>query len=48
LRAWPVGNSAAPALYLKPLVEREKPSNAAPNLKSAPPASAKPDSGDKR
>ena len=36
LRAWPVGNSDAPALYLKPLVEREKKSNAAPNLKSAP------------
>ena len=36
LRAWPVANSDAPALYLKPLVEREKKSNAAPNLKSAP------------
>jgi len=53
LRAWPVGNSDAPALYLKPLVEREKRRNAAPNLKSAPPAgkpaaSAKPDAGEKR
>jgi hypothetical protein len=36
LRAWPVVNSDAPALYLKPLVEREKKGNAAPNLKSAP------------
>src|SRR5262245_30000567 len=36
LRAWPVANSDPPALYLKPLVEREKKSNAAPNLKSAP------------
>jgi hypothetical protein len=36
LRAWPVANSDQPALYLKPLVEREKKSNAAPNLKSAP------------
>jgi hypothetical protein len=35
LRAWPVGNSDQPALYLKPLVEREKKNNAAPNLKSA-------------
>lgn len=42
LRQWPVANSDAPALYLKPLVEREKKSNAAPNLKSAP-QSAKPD-----
>jgi hypothetical protein len=38
LRAWPIANSAQPALYLKPLVEREKKSNAAPNLKSAPTA----------
>ena len=36
LRAWPVANSDQPALYLKPLVEREKKSNAAANLKSAP------------
>lgn len=36
LRAWPVANSDAPALYLKPLVEHEKKGNAAPNLKSAP------------
>ena len=36
LRAWPVANSDAPALYLKPIVEREKKSKAAPNLKSAP------------
>lgn len=42
LRAWSVANSDAPALYLKPLVEREKKLNAAPNLKSAP-QSAKPD-----
>ncbi|HXT23523.1 MAG TPA: hypothetical protein VN749_01705 [Candidatus Eisenbacteria bacterium] len=40
LRAWPVANSDQPALYLKPLVEREKKSNAAPNLKSASPANA--------
>jgi hypothetical protein len=38
LRAWPVANSDQPALYLKPLIEREKKSNAAPNLKSAPAA----------
>jgi hypothetical protein len=38
LRAWPVANSDQPALYLKPLVEREKKSNAAPNLKSVPSA----------
>jgi hypothetical protein len=38
LRAWPIANSAQPALYLKPLVEREKKSAAAPNLKSAPTA----------
>ncbi len=43
LRVWPVANSDAPALYLKPLVEREKKTNAAPNLKSAP-QSAKPES----
>ena len=36
LRAWPIANSDQPALYLKPLVEREKKSNVAPNLKSAP------------
>lgn len=36
IRAWPAANSDAPALYLKPLVEREKKTNAAPNLKSAP------------
>jgi len=42
LRAWPVANSDAPALYLKPLVEVEKKTNAAPNLKS-PPQSAKPE-----
>jgi hypothetical protein len=52
LRAWPVANSDAPALYLKPLVEREKKSNAAPNLKSAPQsgkpeAPAKPNAGEK-
>jgi len=40
LRAWPVANSDQPALYLKPLVEREKKSNAAPNLKSAPTTAA--------
>jgi len=53
LRAWPVANSDAPALYLKPLVEREKKGNAAPNLKSAPQpakpeASAGPAGGEKR
>src|SRR5262245_7713408 len=52
LRAWPVANSDAPALYLKPLVEREKKGNAAPNLKSAPQAvnpqaPSKPGAGDK-
>jgi hypothetical protein len=52
LRAWPAANSDAPALYLKPLVEREKKINAAPNLKSAPQsakpeASAKPNLGEK-
>jgi len=36
LRAWSVSNSDQPALYFKPLVEREKKTNAAPNLKSAP------------
>ena len=36
LRAWPVSNADQPALHLKPLVEREKKTNAAPNLKSAP------------
>src|SRR5215471_13925013 len=40
LRAWPVANSDGPALYLKPLVEREKKTNAAPNLKSAPQTAA--------
>lgn len=40
LRAWPVANTDQPALYLKPLVEREKKINAAPNLKSAPAANA--------
>ena len=40
LRAWPIANSDQPALYLKPLVEREKKSNAAPNLKSAPASAA--------
>lgn len=45
LRSWPVANSDQPALYLKPIVEREKKNNAAPNLKFAPAkpaASAKP------
>jgi|KBSSwiStaDraftv2_1062776.scaffolds.fasta_scaffold713202_2 hypothetical protein len=46
LRAWPVANSDAPALYLKPLVEREKKNNAAPNLKSAP-QGAKPEASTK-
>jgi hypothetical protein len=36
LRAWPIANSDQPALHLKPLVEREKKSAAAPNLKSVP------------
>lgn len=40
LRAWPVANSDQSALYLKPLVEREKKSNAAPNLKPAPASAA--------
>jgi len=44
LRAWPIANSAQPAVYLKPLVEREKKSDAAPNLKSAPAATALPKS----
>ena len=44
LRAWPIANSAQPALYLKPLVEHEKKSDAAPNLKSAPAATAPPKS----
>jgi hypothetical protein len=44
LRAWPVANSDQPALHLKPLVEREKKSNAAPNLKSAPTATTPPKS----
>jgi hypothetical protein len=38
LRSWPIANSDQPALYLKPVVEREKKSNAAPNLKAAPAA----------
>jgi hypothetical protein len=42
LRAYAVGNADQPALYLKPLVEREKKSNAPPNLKS--PAAAVPES----
>src|SRR5262249_25161853 len=42
LRAGSVANSDQPALYLKPLVEREKKINAAPNLKSAPPAKPAP------
>jgi hypothetical protein len=59
LRAWPIANSDAPALYLRPLIEREKKSNAPPNLRSAPAAakadtpakpeaSAKPHSSEKR
>jgi hypothetical protein len=44
LRAWPVANSDQPALYLKPLVEREKKSNAAPNLKSVTSAPTPPKS----
>jgi hypothetical protein len=47
LRAWPIANSDAPALYLKPLVEREKKTNAAPNLRSASPSAAKPGAGEK-
>ena len=38
LRSYAVGNADQPALYLKPLVEREKKTNAPPNLKSAAPA----------
>jgi hypothetical protein len=53
LRAWPVANSDAPALYLKPLVEHEKKGNAAPNLKSGaqsamPEASPRPAASEKR
>jgi hypothetical protein len=36
LRAYSVSNSDQPALYLKPMVERAKASNAPPNLKLAP------------
>jgi hypothetical protein len=38
LRSYAVGNADQPALYLKPVVEREKKTNAPPNLKSAAPA----------
>ena len=38
LRAYTVGNADQPALYLKPVVERQKKTNAAPNLKAAAPA----------
>jgi hypothetical protein len=38
LRSWPVSNADQPALYLKPLVEREKKTAAPPNLKSPMPA----------
>jgi hypothetical protein len=36
LRAYAVSNNDQPALYLKPLVEREKKTNAPPNLRLAP------------
>ena len=36
VRAYSLSNGDQPALYLKPLVEREKKSGAPPNLKSAP------------
>jgi hypothetical protein len=38
LRAFTVANADQPALYLKPIVERQKRTNAPPNLKSAAPA----------
>jgi len=38
LRAWSVANADQPALYLKPLVEREKKTNAPPNLKLPAPS----------
>lgn len=40
LRAYPVDNADAPALYLKPLVEREKKPEAKSSSSSNPPASA--------
>lgn len=36
LRAYPIANADDPALYLKPLVEREKKPSAAPAAKAAP------------
>jgi len=41
LRAYSISNGDQPALYLKPLVEREKRTNAPPNLKSATVPAAK-------
>ena len=42
LRAYPVENSDSPALYLKPLVEREKKSEPAAGAHTAIPTPAKP------
>ena len=42
LRAYPIENSDAPALYLKPLVEREKQPEAAAALRATGQAAAKP------
>lgn len=45
VRAYTVSNGEQPALYLKPLVEREKTTNAPPNMKLAPsPAKSAPPS----
>jgi hypothetical protein len=41
LRSYPLSNGDQPALYLKPIVEREKKTNAPPNLKSPPPSGGK-------
>lgn len=42
LRAYPVANSDPPALYLKPLVERERKPESRPSGNLAPSAPAKP------
>jgi hypothetical protein len=42
LRAYPIGNGDAPALYLKPLVEREKKTGPAVIPRAASPANQKP------
>lgn len=41
LRAFPLENGAAPAVYLKPLLEREKKPQSAPAAGAAPTAAAK-------